>query len=614
MKKKRLAMYIAAVMAFSMFLTACTPVTDPTPAPGGQEQAQQNNQAQPGAQAEAMGTEPIDGQRIIRLVDTQDVSTLNAHDNVSIIVSDIYVYTHSGLFRRVPAPDGPGSIIVPDIAASAPIQIDEWTWQIPLRTDAVWHNGSPINAHTFEYSWKMLLDPLLINAMANFMFSGQIDIVNAQAYFQQAQEGNEPVDWEDVGIRVVDDYTLEIVTIQRWVVDDVMRHFLDRSLMPVYQPLYESGMNATRTMTTYGSSLDMYMGNGPFFFTEWMPDALRIFERNYDHWMSEWFNFDRVEVRVVADRNARIQMFENGEIDILLLDTAGFDMFRDDPRLRQSFGITPTHIDINVMNTDNPALANVNFRRALYWAMDRTTIARLAGGMIPSPFYVNFEAAVIIDGETVFFRDTPEGQANVRPNYGFDPERAVAYFELALEEIGQDFISVEIFYSDANVPTRVTGEFLQQALPDIFGHDRFELTLRAVPAAGFTEARNYVDNPTGHDMNFSAWGAAASRTRPHRAFQFNISSNPAPSRPNSLTIDEFDEIFAEADTEESRLDPQRHIELTAELERIFLDQVMQIPLWQLVTHTLYSERVTTVFDEWVPILGWGIMYADVVPE
>ncbi len=276
-------------------------------------------------------------EKVFRFSDTYDVKSINGHNDTDTLVGDILAYTHSSLYRRVPTEDGKAAIYIGDLADGDPVTLDDgYTWRIKLRKDAKWQNGEPINADTIIYSWKMLIDPLLGNSMANFLYDREIKIVNGFEYYTQAQEGKPAVDWEDVGIKKIDDYTIELHTIQRYRAEDVKRHFTDRSLFPVYEPLYEAGMNDSRTLTTYGSSLKEYMGCGPYFFDSWNPDANRVYVKNPDHWLADYFHYDRVEVRITPDRNARVQMWENGEIDVMGLDSVTLETYRDDPRTRNT--------------------------------------------------------------------------------------------------------------------------------------------------------------------------------------------------------------------------------------------------------------------------------------
>ena len=545
--------------------------------------------------------------KIFRFSDTYDVKSLNGHNDVDTLVHDILLYTHSALYRRVPTEDGKAAIYVGDIADGDPVLMDEgYVWRIKLREEAKWHNGEPINADTIIYSFKMLIDPLLVNAMANFLYDREIKILNGFEYYTQAQEGKPAVAWEDVGIKKVDDRTVEITTTQRYRAEDVKRHFTDRSLFPVYEPLYEAGMNDSRTVTTYGSSLKTYMGCGPFFFESWNPDANRVYVKNPDHWLSDLFHFDKVEVRVTPDRNARVQMWEAGELDVMGLDSITLETYRDDPRTKEYIGITTQHIDINSLNANNPILQTMDFRKAMYWAMDRDTIAKLVGAK-PAGVYINSQAGAYPE-RGITYRMTDEAKALVPPNNGFDPAKAKQFFEAALAEVGQTSATVELMYSDSSVGTKLVGEYLQQALPEIFGVDKFTLKMRAVPSSSFTAMKNHKQDPNSFELAFGGWGASLSRVYPYAALQYFVDAYA--SRPNSFISADLDRQFAACQAEEVRMDPERMVQMTAELEAIYLRDVVNVPLFENVYYMMYGEKVTLPCVEYIPGFGWGTMFAD----
>ena len=55
-------------------------------------------------------------------------------------------------------------------------------WKIKLREDLKWDDGTPINADTFVYSAKELLDPVMLNRRADSLYAGDFAIYNAKAY------------------------------------------------------------------------------------------------------------------------------------------------------------------------------------------------------------------------------------------------------------------------------------------------------------------------------------------------------------------------------------------------------------------------------------------------
>jgi oligopeptide transport system substrate-binding protein len=549
-------------------------------------------------------------EKVYRWVTSADAETLNAQNSVSITVQDLYEYCSSGLYAGVPTPDGKGIQYIGNIADGDPQMVDSggYVWRINIRREAKCHNGEPINADTIMYSFKMLLDPLLVNRMANFLYDRFIKIENAREYYFQAREGSPAVRWEDVGIKKVGDYAIELTLTQRSNPEYVKRHFVDRSTHPVYQPYYEAGMNAERTVTTYATTLANYMGCGPYFYTAWNIDAEHVFTKNPNHWLTNWYKFDRVEVRIVPDRNARVQMFDNGEIDFLTLDPVTLDNYRDDPRVRRYTGISPWHLEINSLNTNQPILANPNFRKALFYGVDRKTLGDLLGVM-PAAYYVNHQAPGY-DG--MAYRDTPEGKAVIPPNLGYDPALAKRYFDTALTETRLNKVTIELLYSEAGSEYKAMAEFFEQDWPRIFGTDKFTLVLRAVPDAMAWSLNEWQENPTGMELGFNDWGSSLSRVFPYAAFQYFHSGYTA--RPNSYVTPRFDAAYQLCDTEETKSDINLMVKRTADLEKIYIEDVINVPLFQEYVQTVYSEKLILPVSEYVPGLGFGSFYGDKIVD
>lgn len=76
----------------------------------------------------------------------------------------------------------------PAMTTSLPIDVDGdgFTWRFELRDDLAFEDGTEINAATFDYSWKMLLDPKLLNDRASSLYNDtDLPLVNAEAYAKQ---------------------------------------------------------------------------------------------------------------------------------------------------------------------------------------------------------------------------------------------------------------------------------------------------------------------------------------------------------------------------------------------------------------------------------------------
>lgn len=64
----------------------------------------------------------------------------------------------------------------------------ERLYKIELNPNAKWANGTPINAHTYVYSMKQLLNPEMINYRANNYVSGSSSIMGAYDYFWSGRD------------------------------------------------------------------------------------------------------------------------------------------------------------------------------------------------------------------------------------------------------------------------------------------------------------------------------------------------------------------------------------------------------------------------------------------
>jgi len=83
----------------------------------------------------------------------------------------------------------------------------DYVYEIKLRPEMKWENGTPINADTYIYSMQALLDPAMKNYRANNYYSGSSAVAGALAYFNQGAPIYDVVvpAYEDEG-----DYSLDI--------------------------------------------------------------------------------------------------------------------------------------------------------------------------------------------------------------------------------------------------------------------------------------------------------------------------------------------------------------------------------------------------------------------
>ena len=64
-----------------------------------------------------------------------------------------------------------------------------YAYKITLREDMKWDDGTAIDANDFVYTMKEQLDPLFQHYRADSFYAGSVNLVNAQNYVKQGQEG-----------------------------------------------------------------------------------------------------------------------------------------------------------------------------------------------------------------------------------------------------------------------------------------------------------------------------------------------------------------------------------------------------------------------------------------
>lgn len=552
-------------------------------------------------------------QKVYRFAETADATTLNPHQALASLEDSVLSYIMGALYRSIPSPDGKGAKLIPELAASEPVKMDQdgKVWQIKVSPNAVWENGDHMNADTFMYSWKMQLDPLLLNPTANTFYQYYIEIKNAQAYFLQAEEGKPKVAWEDVGIKKIDDMTVQITTTQRYNASEVMRHLTSKSSKPVYEPWYEKYMNSSRTATTYGTEKAKLMCCGPFVLESWVKGSERVYAKNPSSTVADLIKLDKIKVSVIKDAGTAMQMFLAGEIDSIDLTADTLEKYGEDPRTKTYPSRTVYFLDMNMGNTKNPILGNMNFRKAFYWALDRDKLATLTKQM-PAPYYMHHTAGGYPD-QGILYRDLPQAQALVNPNGGYDPAKALTYFNAAIKEMKiKGKVVVDIMYSDASQDTKVISEYIQKALPEIFGTDKFEITLTAAPSASFSATkRSWSSDPNAYQMAWGSWSNSSTLVYPNTQFKYFASSYSSRSAPYNNK--EFDRLFDLSSTEEYRLNQDKLLDATFKMEGIFLNDVMAVPVFEIIYKTMFSPRLILAVDKYDPEVGWATMFSDIGP-
>lgn len=597
--KKRLAALGLALAMLGSTLTGCSGSGN-----SGTSAATQAASAQTPAETQAGGEAANEGgEKIFYWSSTAAASNVSPYEGNTEIVD----YFHSNLYRYIPNETRDVAVAAPDLAAKEPYSEDGLTWIIEIDKNAKWANGDPINADTFMYSWQQALDPKILYSAPSGLAKNYIEVVNARAYYLQESTG-EKVAWEDVGFKKVDDYTVSVTTTEKVTALDVMRHFQMRYTGPVYQPLYEQCMNDDHTANSYGTEADLIMACGPFVLTSWTKGTERIFEKNENYVHADEVKLDGMVVRVVQDELTQLELFEKGDLDYIALGSNGEAKYGDDPRVYVQESSTLREIEFNFENPDKPYLGNLNFRKAIYYGINRAPIAKVTGN-IAADYFIPTAYQAYADGTKL--RDIPAASEYLKENNSYDPELAKEYFNKALEETGVDKVSVNLIYNEAVEDLRAASENIQSSLTALFGADKFEMTVTAMNnSAAVKLMRTSQNGPTnGWELCWGAWDLTAATFYPNRKFEPYLSTDTRRfSQYNNQVIDE---LYAQSISEECRLDEVKRAEVTIAMEKEFLDQVLAVPVFQQVARYMHSDRVVLATDKRLTSVGFAWAYMDI---
>lgn len=235
-------------------------------------------------------------------IPTLDVSKASDMDSFYMITN-----TMEGLTRV----DAKG-IATPAMAESWEQSEDGKTWTFKIRKDAKWSNGDPVTAKDFEYSWKRTLNPETASQYGYVMY----DIEGASDY------NNGKVDNADnVGVKALDDNTLQVKLNRRVNYFDQLMSFC--LFFPQNQKFVEAQPDKI------GTTAENTVYNGPFTMSTWKMADLCVLSKNDNYWDKDTVKLNKVNLKVVKDPNAAVNLYETGGIDVVGLTSENVDKYKD---------------------------------------------------------------------------------------------------------------------------------------------------------------------------------------------------------------------------------------------------------------------------------------------
>ena len=445
-------------------------------------------------------------------------------------------------------------------AESYEVSDDGLVYTFKLRQDGKWSDGEPVVADNFKYSWLRALDKATAAEYAYQLFY----IKNAEKFY------NGEVSADEVGIKVIDDYTLEVT------LETPTSYFLQLCAFTTYVPLREDIVSANPE--GWATNPETYVSNGPFKLVQWdMKDQL-VFEKNENYWDKYSVKLDTLTFKLVTDETTAYSELKAGN----------FDMVNSVPTNEIEPGIAEGLVHVNpklgnyyfvinvgkqdTMNADvKEVLSNKLVRQALNLAIDRQEIIDNVGKAEQVPAYSFVPQGIYNPDGTEFadkeYYDPLDMEGNI--------EKAKELLKEAGYENGEGIPTIELMYNSEGAHKDIC-QIVQQNLAEIginveLTNQEWAVFLNTRQQGGYEIARqgwigDYSDPMTFLDIFVTGGGNNDSGY-----------SNP-----------EYDKLIAEAKVES---DTDKRKELLREAEDILMEDMPILPIYYYTTVMGWNENV-----------------------
>lgn len=372
---------------------------------------------------------------------------------------------------------------VPGAAESWDYDEDTLTYTFHLRKDGVWTNGDPVTAKDFEFAWSQALNPDVASDYAYFLYF----IKNAEKYF------NGEVAWDEVGVKVVDDYTLEVTMEQP--TPYALFLFSFGTLAPINQRFYEAvGADLYSTEAQY------FCTNGPFALTEWSHNDKIVMQKN-DAWHGAAdVEVEEIDWKIITDANAALSSFLAGDLDMVGLGTG--ELIKQATAAGATIQSYTDGTSFYIyFNNNDQYLSNVNLRRALFNAIDEQKEIDTVWQNDNEPMTSFTAPGVSATDGTSFAGKVGELYAPSR-----DQEKAKEYLATALSELGctVDDLSAHLSIDCGDSATSIAeASFYQEQWRQVLG---IEVTVNSMITKQGSQNRktgNYVMSVTGWGPDYN---------------------------------------------------------------------------------------------------------------
>lgn len=457
--------------------------------------------------------------------------------------------------------DDENDVPQPAGAETVDISDDKLVYTFHLREDATWSNGDPVVATDYEFAWQQALNPEVASDYAYMLYF----IHNAEPYF------NGEVEWSEVGVKVIDDYTLEVT------LDNPLPYATDLfafpTLAPINQKFYEE-VGADK----YATDAEYFCCNGMYELTEWSHNSQIVFQKREDYWNAAEVGPDKIVYKIITDSQAGLNSYLSREIDYTDLDSG--EVVQQAEAAGFEVGVKPARSSYYlIVNTEDEFMSNQNLRLALAYAVDKQALIDTVYQNDNQPMTSFTPPAIMGANDSSFQEALVAERGEMYPGSG-DLEKAQEYLQAALEELGctVDELNLSIDCADDSL-RRNCATFLQEQWRQNLGIEN--ITVNSMQTKQVSANRQSGD----YCMSLGGWSPDY-----NDAINFlDLWVTDGGNNDSFWSNEEYDNLIAQATAEADEEVRQQYL---FDAEEILAAEMPIIPLyWQCQNYSYNKDKI-----------------------
>lgn len=553
--RKILAMVMALALLCATF-TACGDTSGTSSSAGTSSTASDSGDS---SAAEEGETATGGSGGTLNMRNTMEPTSLN-----TLLATYAYDFTPINAMIECLYRDDENDVPQPAGAETVDISDDKLVYTFHLREDATWSNGDPVVATDYEFAWQQALNPEVASDYAYMLYF----IHNAEPYF------NGEVEWSEVGVKVIDDHTLEVT------LDNPLPYATDLfafpTLAPINQKFYEE-VGADK----YATDAEYFCCNGMYELTEWSHNSQIVFQKREDYWNADAVGPDEIVYKIITDSQAGLNSYLSREIDYTDLDSG--EVVQQAEAAGFEVGVKPARSSYYlIVNTEDEFMSNQNLRLALAYSIDKQALVDTVYQNDNQPM-TSFTPPAIMgaagaDGPT-FQEALLEERGEMYPASG-DLEKAQEYLQAALEELGctVDELNLSIDCADDSL-RRNCATFLQEQWRQNLGIEN--ITVNSMQTKQVSANRQSGD----YCMSLGGWSPDY-----NDAINFlDLWVTDGGNNDSFWSNEEYDNLIAQATAEADEEVRQQYL---FDAEEILAAEMPIIPLyWQCQNYSYNKDKI-----------------------